>query len=200
MNFLKSSFWRIFTNLAPLCSSSRLAKQFFTVDRAASLLMSTGVYPITESRVRMWELGNWMERVESSFLLLPQFQRLKFTDFTYQWSKSSAPPGAAGCGRLARRGVVPCSVRATGLSSAANERKAGPVWNFLRGSLCCGGCDPHCLNYFDFSSQFTCIPTYVRLSQISFYASFLIRILVMNMGLKSRTVNDVATSLENPHH
>ena len=164
MNFLKSSFWRIFTNLAPLCSSSRLAKQFFTVDRAASLLMSTGVYPITESRVRMWELGNWMERVESSFLLLPQFQRLKFTDFTYQWSKSSAPPGAAGCGRLARRGVVPCSVRATGLSSAANERKAGPVWNFLRGSLCCGGCDPHCLNYFDFSSQFTRI--YPRSSQI----------------------------------
>ena len=53
------------------------SKQFFTVDRAASLLMSTGVYPITESRVCMWELGNWMERVESSFLLLAAVSTLE---------------------------------------------------------------------------------------------------------------------------
>ena len=39
-----------------------------------------------------------MERVESSFLLLAAVSiRLKFTDFTYQWSNSSAPPGAGAC-------------------------------------------------------------------------------------------------------
>ena len=78
-----------------------------------------------------------MERVESSFLLLAAVSiRLKFTDFTYQWSKSSAPPpGAAGCcSRLARRGVVRHALCAPPLASLQLQTKGrrGQFQIFLR--------------------------------------------------------------------
>ena len=155
INFFKSSFWRIFTNLVPLCSSSRLAKQFFTVDRAASLLMSTGVYPITESRVCMWELGNWMERVESSFLLLlPQFSTLEIHRlYISMEQKQRATRRRAGCGRLARRSNMLCA-RHWPLFSC-KRKEGGASLKFFEREPMLWRLWSHCLNYFDFSSQFT---------------------------------------------
>ena len=92
-----------------------------------------------------------MERVESSFLLLAAVSTLEIHRLYISMEQQQ---------RAARRRRLPlqaspgyCTVRAAGLSSAANERKAGPVSNFFE-SLCCGGCVTHCLNCFDFSSQF----------------------------------------------
>ena len=98
-----------------------------------------------------------MERVESSFLLLAAVSTLEIHRLYISMEQKQR--AATRRRRLlqqasAARRCTPCSVRAAaGLSSAANERKAGPVSNFFE-SLCCGGCVTHCLNCFDFSSQF----------------------------------------------
>ena len=93
-----------------------------------------------------------MERVESSFLLLAAVSTLEIHRLYISMEQQQRAASRQRLPLQASPGY--CTVRAAaGLSSAANERKAGPVSNFFE-SLCCGGCVTHCLNCFDFSSQF----------------------------------------------
>ena len=153
--------------------------------------MSTGVYPITESRVCMWELGNWMERVESSFLLLPQFSTLEIHRLYISMEQKQRGARRRRLRQARRRGIVPCSVRAAAaslqLQTKGRRGQFQIFWEPMLWRLCNTLFE---LFWFQFTVWWS----------LPCHELFLIRILVMNMGLKVRTVNDVATSLENSHH
>ena len=71
-----------------------------------------------------------MERVESSFLLLAAVSTLEIHRLYISMEQQQRAARRRRFSLQASPGY--CTVRAAGLSSAANERKAGPVSNFLR--------------------------------------------------------------------
>ena len=152
--------------------------------------MSTGVYPITESRVCMWELGNWMERVESSFLLLPQFSTLEIHRLYISMEQKQRGARRRRLRQARRRGIVPCSVRAAAaslqLQTKGRRGQFQIFWEPMLWRLCNTLFE---LFWFQFTVWWS----------LPCHELFLIRILVMNMGPKARTVNGVATSLEKMH-